>query len=120
MNTRKRLAWTGLVGLTLAATLGAAVPQKDDNASKNQDARPRLTLKAQPAISMAPSRVILTAELAGGASDFEDYYCPAVEWEWATERLPGLPTTASRTNQEKAKSSAASSSSTCSGPATTV
>jgi len=28
------------------------------------------------------SRVVLTAELVGGDNDFEDFYCPAVEWEW--------------------------------------
>ena len=31
---------------------------------------------------MAPARVVLTAELTGGANDFEEFYCGAVEWEW--------------------------------------
>ena len=31
---------------------------------------------------MAPARVVFTAELTGGANDFEDFYCGAVEWEW--------------------------------------
>ncbi len=31
---------------------------------------------------MAPARVVLTAELVGGDDDFEDFYCPAIEWEW--------------------------------------
>src|SRR5215510_7078115 len=44
--------------------------------------RPRITLKAQPVIAMAPARVVLTAEISGGANDFEEFYCPAVEWEW--------------------------------------
>ena len=26
--------------------------------------------------------MVLTAELVGGDNDFEDFYCPAVEWEW--------------------------------------
>ena len=42
----------------------------------------KITLKAQPTISMAPSRVVLTAELTGGANDYEEYYCPTVEWDW--------------------------------------
>ena len=25
---------------------------------------------------------MLTAELVGGANDYEDYYCPTVEWDW--------------------------------------
>ena len=52
---------------------------------KDKDAdsrRPKITLKAQPTISMAPSRVVLTAELTGGANDYEEYYCPTVEWDW--------------------------------------
>ncbi len=31
---------------------------------------------------MAPARVVFTAELTGGANDFEEFYCGAVEWEW--------------------------------------
>ena len=31
---------------------------------------------------MSPARVVLTAELVGGANDFEEYYCPAIEWDW--------------------------------------
>jgi hypothetical protein len=26
-----------------------------------------------------------TAELAGGANDFEEYYCPTAVWEWGDE-----------------------------------
>jgi hypothetical protein len=26
--------------------------------------------------------VVLTAELIGGANDFEEFYCPTVEWDW--------------------------------------
>src|SRR5262249_55109608 len=44
--------------------------------------RPKLSLKASPAISMSPARVVLTAEFVGGANDFEEYYCPTVEWDW--------------------------------------
>ena len=81
MHTLGRFAWASLACLTLAATLTTAAQQKDAK-DKDQDRRPKLTLKVQPAISMAPSRVVLTAELIGGASDFEEYYCPTVEWEW--------------------------------------
>ena len=27
-------------------------------------------------------RVVLTAELSGGANDYEAFYCPTVEWDW--------------------------------------
>ena len=84
----RRDAWTGAASLLVSAMLvAAASAQKADKGSKdNKDTqdpkRPKITLKAQPLIAMAPARVVLTAELIGGDNDFEDFYCPAVEWEW--------------------------------------
>ena len=88
MSQLPRHALAGAASLVLALTLAtSAAAQKADKADKdakdNQDSkRPKITLKAQPVISMAPSRVVLTAELVGGANDFEDFYCAGVEWEW--------------------------------------
>lgn len=82
MHILRSVAWVGVACLTLAVALTAAAQQKDDKDSKDQDKRPKITLKAQPTISMSPSRVVLTAELVGGANDFEEYYCPTVEWQW--------------------------------------
>lgn len=47
--------------------------------------KPSLSLKATPAMSFAPARIVLLAELKGGANDHEDYYCPNVEWEWGDD-----------------------------------
>ena len=44
--------------------------------------KPSLSLKATPAVSFAPSRVVVVAEVKGGSNDFEEFYCPTVEWEW--------------------------------------
>jgi hypothetical protein len=44
--------------------------------------KPSLSLKATPAVSFAPARVVVVAEIKGGANDFEELYCPSVEWEW--------------------------------------
>jgi len=44
--------------------------------------KPSLSLKATPAVSFAPSRVVVVAEIKGGADDHEEFYCPTVEWEW--------------------------------------
>ena len=85
MQILGRFAWVGAACLTLAATTTATAQQKDDKDAKDardNDKRPKISLKAQPTISMAPSRVVLTAELLGGANDFEEYYCPSVEWQW--------------------------------------
>ena len=82
MNRMRRFASVGASCLLLAVA-AAAAPQKDNAKDKDSDSRrPKITLKAQPTISMAPSRVVLTAELVGGANDYEEYYCPTVEWDW--------------------------------------
>jgi hypothetical protein len=85
MTDLRRLTWAGVASLSLSLSLAPALAQKNDKDSKTKDAdngRPKLSLKAQPLISMAPSRVVLTAELTGGPNDAEEYYCPAVEWDW--------------------------------------
>jgi hypothetical protein len=71
--------------LVLIAAAAAAVgnaSQKDGKEAKESDRRPKLSLKAQPIISISPSRVTLRAELVGGANDYEEFYCPTVEWDW--------------------------------------
>ena len=92
MSYLRRTAWAGTASLLLAAALAISVSAqksaKDakDGKDKDQkdaiDPRPKVSLKATPVIAMAPARVVLTAELTGGANDFEDFYCGAVEWEW--------------------------------------
>lgn len=44
--------------------------------------KPSLSLKASPSVSFAPARIVVVAEVKGGAEDFEEFYCPTVEWEW--------------------------------------
>jgi hypothetical protein len=84
----RRSVWVGLLCLAASAALAAAGIQGDtknskDSKDKGDDSkRPKLTLKAQPPVSISPARVVLTAELVGGANDYEDFYCPTVEWDW--------------------------------------
>jgi hypothetical protein len=87
MRHLRRYASTGAASLLVFAALAAAASaQTGDKPSKDKDTpdakRPKITLKANPLIAMAPARVVLTAELIGGDNDFEEFYCPAVEWEW--------------------------------------
>jgi hypothetical protein len=72
---------TTVTTVTTSAVVNAQ--QKPD--VKEQDRRPRLTLRAQPPVGVAPARIVLTAELAGGANDFEEYYCPTIAWEWGDD-----------------------------------
>jgi len=80
----RRVAWAGLASLLIAAAFSAApAAQKNDKAARDTDnKRPKMVLKAQPVVSIAPARVVLTVELIGGADDYEEYYCPGIEWEW--------------------------------------
>ena len=78
-----RLTRTGALTLTLALCASfPALGQKDAKEKDKDDKRPKITLKAQPMISMSPSKVTLRAELVGGSNDYEEFYCPSVEWDW--------------------------------------
>lgn len=41
-----------------------------------------LSLKASPTIVFSPARVVVSAELKGGAEDNGELYCPSLEWDW--------------------------------------
>ena len=71
----------GLLAVTacLLLTAETSLPAQSND---DRQARPRLTLRASPPVGIAPARVVLTAELQGGASDYEQYYCASVEWDW--------------------------------------
>jgi hypothetical protein len=78
---------TGASALALALCVSPVTyAQKESKDTKdgkdNDNKRPKITLKAQPIISMAPSKVTLRAELVGGANDYEEFYCPTIEWDW--------------------------------------
>ncbi len=87
MSYLRREAWAGVASLLMAAWLAIGVSAQKTSKDKDQKdppdtGRPRVSVRAQPMIAMAPARVVLTAELTGGANDFEEFYCTAVEWEW--------------------------------------
>jgi hypothetical protein len=62
--------------------IGAVLLAQSDPKPKAEAKRPQITLKATPASGMVPVRVMGIAELKGGSDDFEEYYCPAIEWNW--------------------------------------
>ena len=86
MGYLRRTAWAGAASLLMAAMLATTLSAQKNNKDKDQkdaaDAKPKISLKATPVIAMAPARVVLTAELIGGANDYEEFYCNAIEWEW--------------------------------------
>ena len=62
-------------------------------------------MRASPTIGFSPARMVLTAELKGGADDYEDFYCASVEWEWGDDTRSESAPIASRTKPERARSS---------------
>jgi hypothetical protein len=49
---------------------------------KREAKRPSLSLKATPGTGMVPVRVSATAEMKGGDDDYQEFYCPTIEWNW--------------------------------------
>ena len=82
MKHLRRLASAGAVCVGLAASAVLLNAAQKTDPKETSESRPKLSLKAQPMIAISPARVVLTAELLGGANDYEEYYCPAVVWAW--------------------------------------
>ena len=66
----------------LAFSALLVIPANALEAREQGNKKPSLSLKASPAVSFAPARIVVVAELRGGSDDFEDFYCPTIEWEW--------------------------------------
>ena len=78
---RLKTGFCRLVMLACSALLlvpSTTVPARAQGGNK----KPSLSLKATPSVSFAPARIVVVAELKGGADDHEEFYCPTVEWEW--------------------------------------
>jgi hypothetical protein len=82
MSHMRLVTWSGVTCLLLSVVVAAESQKQDAKDKEAESRRPKVTLKAQPVVSMSPARVVLTAELQGGANDYEDFYCPSVEWDW--------------------------------------
>ena len=87
MMDLRRETWAGTASLLMAAALTLSISAQKTGKDKDQkdtpdNGRPKISLRAQPMVAMAPARVVLTAELTGGANDFEEFYCTGIEWEW--------------------------------------
>ena len=67
--------------------LAQAVIQRDPkiDAAQREIERRAIKLFALRQPMASDLRVVLTAELKGGADDYQDFYCATVEWEWGDE-----------------------------------
>jgi hypothetical protein len=71
--------------LAIATAPGVARAKQNTSKDSKDNPRPRIILRAQPPMGVAPARIVLTAELVGGANDFEEYYCPTISWDWGDD-----------------------------------
>lgn len=66
-----------------AAALAIGVAAQDAPAQKAPEKKkPSVAVRTSPQSGFSPLKVVVTAELKGGANDYPDFYCPAIEWEW--------------------------------------
>jgi hypothetical protein len=82
--SRARSILATAAGCAVLATGLLSAAQKSDRKDSEQK-RPKLSLRAQPQVAVAPARITLMVELTGGSDDFEEYYCPSVEWDWGDD-----------------------------------
>ena len=73
-----------LCATALAVSLQAAGPDKKS--------KPSVVVKVTPVIGFSPARMVLTADLKGGADDYEEFYCPTVEWDWGDDTKSEMKT----------------------------
>ena len=66
--------------LALSVMLALAAATADDKPK-----RPKLSVKANPAMAISPARVVASADISGGPDDFEEFYCASVEWDWGDD-----------------------------------
>lgn len=71
-----------LLSLLVATSQGSAPSDKPQSAGDEKVKKPSLSVRASPPISFSPANILVVAELKGGPDDYEDYYCPAIEWDW--------------------------------------
>ena len=76
LRYRRIIFWSA--ALLTAVALSPSLAEE----AKKESKRPSLSLKASPGTGMVPIRVSATAEFKGGDDDFQEYYCPTIEWNW--------------------------------------
>jgi hypothetical protein len=73
VKSRARIVIAAVIPLSLAFWADGSAQKAD---------KPNLSLKANPAITFSPANVFFAADVKGGPDDFEELYCPSVEWDW--------------------------------------
>jgi hypothetical protein len=80
-----RRALSLLAVLLVSLVTGSAVGAQ----RSGDDKKPSLSLRATPPVGFSPLRVRLVVDVRGGADDYADFYCPAIEWVWGDGTVSG-------------------------------
>lgn len=84
LPSRRRLAsWLRAACVLLAAIAAAGAPVTASGDEDDKERKARLSLRASPPVAFSPARIVVTAELTGGAD--AELYCPEIEWEWGDD-----------------------------------
>jgi hypothetical protein len=81
LTQRRRAVY--LTVAVLAAAVAFIAPAAADQRAAGDVKKPSVTLRATPALGFAPLKVRMVADIQGGPNDYEEFYCAAVEWDWA-------------------------------------
>ena len=49
---------------------------------EGRDDRPSLSLRSSATVAFSSRELLFIAELEGGADDYQEFYCPSLEWDW--------------------------------------
>src|SRR5688500_9063482 len=79
MTQPRRAAFTLVAALAIGLTSAVAI----DAQRENDGRKPSLALRATPLLGFSPLRVRVVVDVRGGADDFQDFYCPSIEWDWS-------------------------------------
>jgi len=80
----RRALWL-LAVLVVALTTGSASGAQRGG----DDKKPSLSLRATPPVGFSPLRVRFVVDVRGGSDDYEDFYCPSIEWDWGDGTVSG-------------------------------
>jgi len=74
-----RRVWCALLAVFLVMVVAGGVPTAQ---SGTEAKKPSLSLRVTPPLGFSPLRVRLVVDVKDGDDDYEDFYCPTIEWDW--------------------------------------
>jgi hypothetical protein len=87
MSHRRRAGCLIVAALATGVAYGA--PADAGQRASDENKKPSVAFKATPPMGFAPLKVRVVVDLKGGADDYAEFYCAAVEWDWADGTISG-------------------------------